>query len=849
MGVALRSEEMCLAQLFMQYETAYRCVAELGHLGLVQFRDLNNSINAFQRRFVHELRRCEDMERSVRYLEGEVRVAGMFLEEEDSVCATPLPSDMISMETEFERFENELREIDSSKVVLRKNYLELKEMLHLLLNVEPFLAMVELRMADQFDGTHYLRDQSGMHDVAMGLELGFVAGVIAREKLPPFERMLWRVCRGNVYVQQSQIEVTLEDPDTGHPLQKTAFVVFFQGEQLKNKVKLVCEGFRAIIYPCPESVHQRREVELEIEARLLDLQMVLSETEDLRQRVLLTAGRCCHHWRQKVSKMKAIYYTLDLCSIDNTHQHVVAEVWCPRQNLLEIQQALSHASECDGGMLSPIMNDMQITVPPPTFNRTNHFTAAFQDLIDAYGVGKYREVNPAPYTIITFPFLFAVMFGDLGHGVMLFLFALWILHQRCPSGGGGRNEIWKILYSGRYIILLMGIFSIYTGFIYNDCFSKSINIFGSSWSIKPMFEHGGWTEAKLLREPVLQLDPNVSGVYSGIPYPFGIDPIWNLALNKLSFLNSYKMKTSIILGVLHMLFAVTLSVFNHLHFNEPENILLDFIPRILFLLSTFGYLVGTVVYKWCVFTVATSHFAPSLLVHFVDMMRFGKVEEKSRQLYVHQQATQICLLAVAAISTVWMLLLRPFALWAKHQRTRHLLERSLLNGNSSSDLDGSTDVDSEGSHCTDTLMGSPRTSTEEGNGEEFDLAEVFVNQAIHTIEYCLGCISNTASYLRLWALSLAHAQLSEVLWRMVLHGALSLVGPAGPVGISILFAIFSGLTVTILLAMETLSAFLHSLRLHWVEFQNKFYKGSGYKFSPFSFEAILSTLSDDCGKG
>ena len=580
---------------------------------------------------------------------------------------------------------------------------------------------------------------------------------------------------------------------------------------------------------------------------------------------------------------KLIYLNLSKCNCGDNF--IDGEIWVLQKNFEKLQNAIS--SSFDDDSTATFIDLKDYGMDRPTYIEVNEFTYPFQEIVNQYGIPNYHEINPCYFTIITFPFLFGIMFGDIGHGLILLVITLYLFYlanknrrningainsDELPLNNLNNNNI-NILDSNddsmlksfvqyRYFFLLCSIFAIFCGFMYNEFFAIPLNLFGTCYTSE---KNGELILEKIKGEKCV--------------YPIGLDPSWIGSNNELTFSNSLKMKLSIIVGVLHMMLGIFIRGINNLNKKNMIAFYFEFIPQFLFMGLMFGYLITMIYYKWGTDYDNNTDDAPSLLSIMINMaIKLGEIDGEPlfesflgfSQESINQMILVFCILLVPV-----MLFVKPIQFYLRKSRTKGISyrkeEMSLIqnenknednlninedkednfnnedNANLNNSGDYSLSLSQESAikpnELYSQLYKAQKLKYKEESKTKFQFIELFIGQLIEVIEYVLGTVSNTASYLRLWALSLAHTALSHVFIEKTFIGYIqndqvNIVSSV--IGVFIYFLVFLLATAFILIFMDAMECVLHTLRLHWVEFQNKFYKGDGYLFEPFSFKNIFN---------
>ena len=163
----------------------------------------------------------------------------------------------------------------------------------------------------------------------------------------------------------------------------------------------------------------------------------------------------------------------------------------------------------------------------------------------------------------------------------------------------------------------------------------------------------------------------------------------------------------------------------------------------IFLLSIFGYLTVCIIYKWSVDWYARGEAPPSLLNMLIYMFLSPSTIEEP--LYPGQRPAQNILLLVAVICVPWLLLMKPLYLKWENSRAQRAGYSGILDHETRISLGDDNEGNTDGGGVVIAEM-----QDHEYEPEGFEFGEVMIHQVIHTIEFCLNCVSHTASYLRLW---------------------------------------------------------------------------------------------------
>ena len=103
--------------------------------------------------------------------------------------------------------------------------------------------------------------------------------------------------------------------------------------------------------------------------------------------------------------------------------------WIPADTLAVIKKTVEEDAPMTTVMVEETKDISYSGIRVPTLLQNNSFFRAFQDIVSMYSLPSYGEIDPSPIVAISFILFFGFMFGDIGHGLMIFLGSMFMVKR------------------------------------------------------------------------------------------------------------------------------------------------------------------------------------------------------------------------------------------------------------------------------------------------------------------------------------------------------------------------------------------------------------------------------------
>lgn len=506
-----RSEDMSLYEISIPKDNAWDIMNTLGNLDALHFIDLNTQEQPFNLTFAGWVKRCDDALRKISLIKEECgrlnvdlkkpRDASSFLENIQAVYRNRKRSCSLYFE-EIEAEINKKETFVSQQIdILKKMHEDLNHLIQYKTVLSKAASVIGggKLLGDKSMSMDVSRDSVDVHESLVGgneITIGHIAGTILKEEQERFNRLIFRATRGNAIACFREFTKPVYDYFGKESMKSVYIIVFQEGEFIRERITKICDSFMGDRYEIPHGGFTDKLQDLERKIR--DAKKILTNTRDETRKYLVkindmenedSAAMLVYEWY--IVKEKSIYTTLNKCRKGD--RLFFGLYWIPNTKIKKVNDSINIMKE-DRNILSPQITRREIhELSPPSYFYMNEFTEPFQEITDTYGVPQYKEVNSGMFNLVTFPFLYGVMFGDIGHGGLMLIFGTILVLFPDMFNRAGLGVMTRV----RYLVFLLGFFSCFIGFCYNDFMSIPLELPHGSCYENVENEHGHVTHVEL----------------------------------------------------------------------------------------------------------------------------------------------------------------------------------------------------------------------------------------------------------------------------------------------------------------------------------------------------------------